>query len=297
MLNEIKHLSQNSFIELFEYIIFEMKLGNIYFSEASPLRDGNMYISREVKIDIVLAGEKSMLCAVDGQVTELIMQPGDVHYCPPGHWKFPLWNKLHVMSSIVFYDEYVRVTYIDYNNYSNRYLSHGADKFYHTSSQLSKHGEYLLRILNELAVGKQRAIAEDLLKALLKIVLEELKNDHKVKLGKSLVNYMKIKHFLEDNYLDGLTRESLAEQFNITPTHLSRLFKVEGDTSFSTMLRNLRLEHAAMLLKNSDLSIDEIADESCYKSSSNFITKFKQYFGVSPGKYRLQYSETPRKIR
>jgi AraC-like DNA-binding protein len=59
-----------------------------------------------------------------------------------------------------------------------------------------------------------------------------------------------------------------------------------GEEGFNQTLRRLRLEHAALLLKNTHMSINEITDACGYLSSTYFIAAFKKYFRVSPGKYR-----------
>ena len=50
----------------------------------------------------------------------------------------------------------------------------------------------------------------------------------------------------------------------------------------------VRLEHAIVLLSNTDKPIDEIAYECGFKSTSYFSYAFKKEFLVSPLKYRMQ---------
>ncbi|MBP7882506.1 MAG: helix-turn-helix transcriptional regulator, partial [Lachnospira sp.] len=48
------------------------------------------------------------------------------------------------------------------------------------------------------------------------------------------------------------------------------------------------LEHAIVLLSNTDKQIDQIAYECGFKSTSYFSYSFKKEFLVSPLKYRMQ---------
>jgi AraC-like DNA-binding protein len=51
------------------------------------------------------------------------------------------------------------------------------------------------------------------------------------------------------------------------------------------------MEHAAILLEQTDLTIDEITDICGYASSTYFIAAFHKHHGKPPGKYRLERSE------
>ena len=51
-------------------------------------------------------------------------------------------------------------------------------------------------------------------------------------------------------------------------------------------INNIKLNHAAHLLNTTDMKIINIAQETGYNSISNFNTKFKQYYGVTPSRYR-----------
>ena len=57
---------------------------------------------------------------------------------------------------------------------------------------------------------------------------------------------------------------------------------------FVNYLAKERLEHAIVLLSNTDKPIDQIAYECGFKSTSYFSYAFKKEFLVSPLKYRMQ---------
>ena len=62
--------------------------------------------------------------------------------------------------------------------------------------------------------------------------------------------------------------------------------KAVTDLSPAEMIRNIRLESAAQLLKESDLSISEIAVQVGFGSNSYFGTCFKSLYGVSPKEFQ-----------
>lgn len=92
-------------------------------------------------------------------------------------------------------------------------------------------------------------------------------------------------HFNQD-----ITVKELAEKvLFMNPTYVSHYFVEKKGISFSTWLRELRMEHAKNFLTGSKLSITEVASMSGYNDTSQFIRIFKQETGITPKKYRDRY--------
>ena len=72
----------------------------------------------------------------------------------------------------------------------------------------------------------------------------------------------------------------------MTRSHFSVLYKKQFGVSPGEDLQRITMELAASLLKESRMSVEEIAKESGYSSSENFIRSFKKMFGTTPLKYR-----------
>ena len=68
--------------------------------------------------------------------------------------------------------------------------------------------------------------------------------------------------------------------------HLSRSIKKYKNVTLSDFVNNIRLNHAANLLKYTNLSITDIAIECGYNNVSYFPTCFKKKYGLSPKKFR-----------
>ena len=84
------------------------------------------------------------------------------------------------------------------------------------------------------------------------------------------------------------TIESLSKQYLINPTTLKTLFKSVYGTSIAAHMREHRMEQAARLLRETSLSIAEIAESVGYDSQSKFTAAFKTYWGKLPRDYRNQ---------
>lgn len=94
--------------------------------------------------------------------------------------------------------------------------------------------------------------------------------------------------YIESNYADAITLDSVCKRFGFSPAHFSRLFKqVTGDT-FSAYLSKVRFENAVTMLITTDKSIEDIAFECGFNSISYFSFAFKKNFQISPLKYRAE---------
>lgn len=85
--------------------------------------------------------------------------------------------------------------------------------------------------------------------------------------------------------------ETLSRQYLMNPTTLKRMFKAIYGTSIATHIREHRMEHAAQLLRSSDLSIADIALKVGYDSQSRFSSVFKEYYQMLPKEYRRRCSD------
>jgi len=79
----------------------------------------------------------------------------------------------------------------------------------------------------------------------------------------------------------------VAAQLGFQPRTLQLRLKEQG-TTFSDLLRDVRLELAETLLKQSDLSMTEIADRLGYRELSAFSRAFKAHCGMAPKTFRLR---------
>jgi len=115
-------------------------------------------------------------------------------------------------------------------------------------------------------------------------------------------------HLLTDQMLDPRVREillmvesgktlrisDLALEFNLSPSHLQRLFRHQTGTAMGKWLSETRLQRAAQLLANSYMSVKEIAHSVGYEHASSFIRAFERRFAQAPGSYRRQIDRTKR---
>ena len=96
----------------------------------------------------------------------------------------------------------------------------------------------------------------------------------------------KIHEQLTEHMEQRFTIETLSKQYLINPTTLKTMFKSVYGTSIAAHIKEHRMEKAAKLLRETSLSIAEIAESVGYDSQSRFTAAFKAYCGKLPKDYR-----------
>lgn len=98
-----------------------------------------------------------------------------------------------------------------------------------------------------------------------------------------------IQNYIENNYTQKITLDSLATQFFISKYHLHREYQRLFGTTITNALSLKRLAHAKKLLRFSDDSVENIAATSGFQTASYFIKVFKKYEGMTPLEYRRKW--------
>lgn len=90
------------------------------------------------------------------------------------------------------------------------------------------------------------------------------------------------------NRMDTVTLKVLAQHFSYHPAYISALLPRETGLTFKEILLDKRMERAAILLRNTALSIEDISAMIGYSDHSNFYKAFRDYFSTTPRAYRSQ---------
>lgn len=85
------------------------------------------------------------------------------------------------------------------------------------------------------------------------------------------------------------TVKLLANSVGLSESRFQHLYKEQFGTSVITDVINSRIKTAKILLISTTKSLDAIAEETGYGSTSLFIRQFKAYTSQTPTSYRKQY--------
>ena len=96
----------------------------------------------------------------------------------------------------------------------------------------------------------------------------------------------KIHKYLVEHISERITIDELSKKFLLNPTTLKKVFKEVYGVSIAAHMKQHRMEEAARLLRESQMSIAQIAQNVGYESQSRFSEAFRDYFGMPPKEYR-----------
>ena len=97
---------------------------------------------------------------------------------------------------------------------------------------------------------------------------------------------LSVKEYVKLHYNENIDLNTAAKLVNISPSHLSSLFKKETGKNFSSYLTEVRMKEAKRLLKNPHAMIYEVAEQTGYANSGYFGKAFKKFYGITPEEYK-----------
>lgn len=97
-----------------------------------------------------------------------------------------------------------------------------------------------------------------------------------------------VKKYIYENYDKELSVDILANHVNLVPSYLSHIFKKETGQNISKFIKAYRMKNAKDMLENTHMKIVNISYKVGYPNVSYFCRSFREYYGVSPQKYRGQ---------
>lgn len=96
----------------------------------------------------------------------------------------------------------------------------------------------------------------------------------------------KILVYLQQNYLNVLTIETLAKYFGYNKDYLSKFFNSYLGCGFNSYMNALRSRHAAQLISNGNTDLTDIAFMSGFGNYRTFNRAFYQAYGMTPTDYK-----------
>lgn len=97
---------------------------------------------------------------------------------------------------------------------------------------------------------------------------------------------VRICQYIEENYAEKLTLESIAREVGYSKFYAGRIFKQATGITIIDYVINVRLDRAKELLSSSEKSIKQISYMVGYQDPNYFTWSFKKYLGMTPVQYR-----------
>lgn len=99
--------------------------------------------------------------------------------------------------------------------------------------------------------------------------------------------------YLNNNYMEDISLDKVAEIVGISPSYLSRLFRDETGQSFVSYLNNIRIDMAKKYIREGEKNIKTLYNKVGFNSYSYFFTIFKEIVGCTPLTY-MKHVKNPR---
>ncbi len=111
--------------------------------------------------------------------------------------------------------------------------------------------------------------------------LPQLQNDESIKDDRliTMLNY------IQTNY-QSVTLEDMANEFHLSTPYISKYIKDKSGKTFGEHVTQTRLKRAKTLLKNGNMTVENISYAVGYPNAEHFIRLFKKTFNMTPIQYR-----------
>ncbi len=94
-----------------------------------------------------------------------------------------------------------------------------------------------------------------------------------------------IMNYIQEHYLT-VTLDDLAEKLHLSKPYLSKYIKEKSGNTFGEIVKNVRMKKARTLLKNTSMTVENIADNVGYQNVEHFNRLFKKKYGMTPVQFR-----------
>ena len=125
---------------------------------------------------------------------------------------------------------------------------------------------------------------KDLTNDMVEFFIHVLQGRKKPELPHPVVN--ELIEYIDASIEANLTVARLAEHFNISTSHLSRIFREHTGLTLIDYINMRKIEESQYFLRNTDMKISSIAEQFSFCNQSYFTRTFKKYTNLTPKQFR-----------
>ena len=221
---------------------------------------------------------------MEQKIVDLI--PGQVLMVPSNCWYYPTWNTASKVLTILFGKKQTGFSLVETVPAKSRKgepaistLKHHIPAVFGVQARMID----TIMELHEKCPGCEVHLVKALLLYIRQSLFESTPHPH----GKSKQLFESACIAVQENFHRPITRKSLAEEFGVTPCHLSRIFQQNGMMKFLEYLTWVRIERAKFLLVNHNMQVKELALSCGYDDVSYFCRIFRRKMKSTPEQYRI----------
>lgn len=239
------------------------------------------------RLEIPLRGCYENQIEADGRKVTVQLKPGTALFAPPNCWNFPEWEHNMELLSLLLGVKQIGVSIVTVRNGRKPRID---------SKKISLPRPLtgpLPHIVEAMLEARTLQDAQTVLPMLAQALVHCVDNMLMAPMpasdaGRTQSLFENLCIYLQNHYQYDISRDSVARQFKISPTHLSRIFQSRGHMTFSSYLTHVRIDRAKYLLQSYDFKLDEIAARCGYHYAPYFCQMFKQVTKMTPAEYRAK---------
>lgn len=271
---------QQFFADLFSGLVLNpQQLGRVWFAHSPASVPAGSLRLEWPRLDVVLRGVYGNRLIPEQKA----IRQGEMLFLPAQAANMPVFEKPVMLLSIVFAPSWLGLAF---QSPHNEQPQRKVELPYPEKGECAA----MLMALTYLSASPQdQDIIQPLVLSLLHWCRKAVSSRPEPGLSRGDFLYQSICNWLQDNYAEQVSRESVAVLFNISPNHLSRLFSQQGTMSFVDYVRWVRMGKARTILQKYHLPVSEVAKRCGYTDSDYFSRLFRRQFGLTPGEYRARF--------
>lgn len=236
------------------------------------------------QLDLSVAGKYETQLEMEGRVATVRLTPGCALFAPPGAWHLPGQRQPAQLISLLFGSNQLRLNTVSLKGTREPPVP-GND--FSLPRPLSGPVRRIMDTMVCVALDPGLAAAlPDLTRGLLTCLRKQLQCPTPDTAREGRFSLEEVCAFLQAHHHSEISRETVAQRFGISPSHLSRLFRQRRQVGFSRYLAQMRIEHAQQLLKDASLKLDAVAARSGFGAAPYFCRVFKSLVKETPGTFR-----------
>ncbi len=239
------------------------------------------YLVSFPRLSVVLSGTERVEYETDGQLRSVTAKRGDALFVPANGWNRPTPVGTATVLTVLFGKRQTGLSLV-------RTTPTGVSAIKaHIHRPLHGPLPGILDALNHLAADNPacpsaRPLVDAALHSCVSL-LDEPATDPGRKAARTFHN---ICLYLQENFQFPLTRDSVADHFDLSSNHVSRLFRREGLMNFNDYLTWVRIDRAKFLLRRHDVKLTEVAGACGFNDVGYFCRVFKRRTKRTPSEYR-----------
>lgn len=152
------------------------------------------------------------------------------------------------------------------------------------AEQINEEMKTAVERLNRLNMEQDLALCVAYLHVLLACVLHRLTYRPVYDYNERGLGF-RILHYIAEHAYEEITLESAAHGIGISSSHLSHFFGEKMNTNFRRFINAIRINRARMIMRDPNLTLQEICDDCGFSNMRTFRRAFQQEMGCLPSEH------------